>query len=338
MKKVDITVKDLVSMVQRGELQLPEIQRRYVWRAPRVRDLLDSLYRGYPSGTILVWETEREMPIQDMAIPQKVSPFAGHKLLLDGQQRLTSLSAVLRGEPIQVRGRKRPIDILFNLDHPEGLDEFTEVSGDEESPLASDDESEGSDGVDDEEDESAPGLQERLRQRTFVVASRALAQQPNWVSVSQVFREDGDAAILKAAGVTSFEDDRYAKYTDRLRRLRKIRDYPYVMQLLERDLSYEEVAEIFVRVNSLGMKLRGSDLALAQITSRWRDSLRLLEEFQEECEESWFTLDIGLLVRAMVLAEKLMMKVPRAMVWPRKTAGSFMSFQKPSRPASSKGR
>lgn len=40
-------------MYKRGELRLPEIQRHYVWRATRVRDLLDSLYRGYPSGSIL---------------------------------------------------------------------------------------------------------------------------------------------------------------------------------------------------------------------------------------------------------------------------------------------
>ena len=54
MGKVDTNVRDLVGMIERGELRLPEMQRRYVWRAPRVRDLLDSLYRGYPSGSILV--------------------------------------------------------------------------------------------------------------------------------------------------------------------------------------------------------------------------------------------------------------------------------------------
>src|SRR5262249_36769531 len=103
------------------------------------------------------------------------------------------------------------------------------------------------------------------------------------------------------AGVTTFKDPRYARYTSRLQRLRRIREYPYVMHVLERDLSYEEVAEIFVRVNSLGMKLRGSDLALAQITARWPNSLTMLEEFQEECEKRWFTCDLGLLVRAMVV-------------------------------------
>ena len=61
MPKIDITVRELVEMIDRGELRLPEMQRRYVWPATRVRDLLDSLYRGYPSGAILVWETTKDI-------------------------------------------------------------------------------------------------------------------------------------------------------------------------------------------------------------------------------------------------------------------------------------
>ena len=121
MPKTDISVRELVDKVQRGELTLPEMQRRYVWPATRVRDLLDSLYRGYPSGTILVWETDEEIETRELAIKSTKSPTTSQKLLLlDGQQRITSLSAVLGGEPVHVRNRKRPIDILFNLEHPEG--------------------------------------------------------------------------------------------------------------------------------------------------------------------------------------------------------------------------
>jgi hypothetical protein len=136
MQQQNIPIKTLVDMFKRGEVQLPEIQRHYVWRATRVRDLLDSLYRGYPSGSILMWETDEPVPTRDFAIAQDTTAFAGRKLLLDGQQRLTSLAAVVNGEPITVRGRKRPIDILFNLDHPDGppLD-VAEVEGDEDSPL-----------------------------------------------------------------------------------------------------------------------------------------------------------------------------------------------------------
>ena len=62
MAQTNIKVSELVNKVQRGELTLPEMQRRYVWPATRVRNLLDSLYRGYPSGTILFLETDEEMP------------------------------------------------------------------------------------------------------------------------------------------------------------------------------------------------------------------------------------------------------------------------------------
>ena len=144
-------------------------------------------------------------------------------------------------------------------------------------------------------------LIEKLNRRTFVVASRQLQALPNWVSVSEIFKSSSDTPILRQAGVSSFDDPRYQKYSDRLTRLRQIRNYQYVVHVLERGMSYEEVTEIFVRVNSLGAKLRSSDLALAQMTSRWPNLLKQLEEFQEECEESWFTIDLGQLVRAIVV-------------------------------------
>ena len=299
MQQQNIPIGTLVDMYKRGELRLPEIQRHYVWQATRVRDLLDSLYRGYPSGSILMWETDEPVPTRDFAIAQETNAFAGRKLLLDGQQRLTSLTAVLGGEMVSVRGRKRPIDILFNLEHPDGppIDD-TEVETDEPSPLTPDDEV--SDEAE-EPDEAEQGLQEKLNRRTFVVASKNLLSQPNWVSVSHVFRTANDAEILEKAGIESFKDPRFQKYSDRLKKLRAIKDYQYVVHVLERAMSYEEVTEIFVRVNSLGAKLRSSDLALAQMTSRWPNLLKELEAFQEECEQSWFTIELGHLVRAIVV-------------------------------------
>ena len=61
-------------MIERGELRLPEMQRRYVWRSPRVCDLLDSPYRGYPSGAILLWETDEAVPLQEFALAQQGNP------------------------------------------------------------------------------------------------------------------------------------------------------------------------------------------------------------------------------------------------------------------------
>ncbi len=291
LEKTDVTVDALVQRVADGSLLLPEMQRQYVWRATRVRDLLDSLYRGYPSGAILVWNTREGLPTRRLAVEAGGEPLGTPQLLLDGQQRLTSLSAVLCGTPLIVRGRRRPIDILFNLDHPDTLEEVTEVSDDEVVP---DEEVEALE----EEEESLP---ERLRRLTFVVENRLLASQPNWVSVSDVFRSAGDGEFLQKAGVKSFDDPRYQKYSERLTRLRSIKKYRYTVHVLGSELSYEEVTEIFVRVNSLGVKLRSSDLALAQISARWKNVLAELEAFQGEAEGAGFTLELGLLVRAMVV-------------------------------------
>lgn len=294
MQKTDISVRELVDKVKRGELALPEMQRRYVWPATRVRDLLDSLYRGYPSGVILVWETDEEIQTREMAVRATRSPATSQKLLLlDGQQRVTSLSSILEGEPVHVRSKNlgKTIDILFNLDHPEGAPtEITEVN---ENDLMTDAEEV-------EEEATDRDIQEELRKRTFVVASRALQNDPIWVPVSGIFKKS-DKEILRPIGINS-DDERWDKYSDRLQKVRKIADYQYVMQVLEKNMSYEEVTEIFVRVNSLGIKLRGSDLALAQITSRWKGFMTLIEDFASEFkDDSDYIVESSLPVRMLVV-------------------------------------
>jgi len=293
MAQTNIKVSELVNKVQRGELTLPEMQRRYVWPATRVRDLLDSLYRGYPSGTILVWETDEEMPTRELAVEATKMPTTSHKLLLlDGQQRVTSLSAILSGEPVRVRNRKRPIDILFNLEHPEGPP--TDVTEIDDNGFTAD--------VDDVEDEETAerDIQEEMRKRTFVVASRALKNDPIWVPVSDIFKKT-DSQILKSIGVSS-EDERWDKYSERLQKVKKIADYLYVMEVLEKSMSYEEVTDIFIRVNSLGIKLRGSDLALAQVTSRWKGFINLIEDFSGKFNaDEDYIIETGLPIRMLVV-------------------------------------
>jgi hypothetical protein len=161
-----------------------------------------------------------------------------------------------------VRGRKKPIDLLFNLEHPEQLSVVTEV--DEDGNVEEDDE----DLIGDEADSSEDELQKRFDRMTFVVATRKLEQLSQWVSVMDVFGTDSDRPFLKRAGISDLDDPRGEKYSQRLARLRGIRKYVYRMDVLERELSYDEVTEIFVRVNSLGAQLRSSDLALAQITAK----------------------------------------------------------------------
>ncbi len=291
MAKAEATVEELVGMIERGELRLPEMQRRYVWRSTRVRDLMDSLYRGYPSGAILLWETDETVPLQEFAINQQSNPYRSTRLLLDGQQRLTSLSAIIRGELVTVRGRQRPIELLFNLEHTDELVVVTEVdedNGDEDL-------------VEDEADSTEDDIQKRFDKMTFVVSTKKLIQHPHWVKVTDVFKTDEDAPFLERAGVEKVSDPRYKKYSQRLARLRAIRRYIYRMDVLERGLSYNEVTEIFVRVNSLGAKLRSSDLALAQITAKWRNSLKIFQTFQQQCARTGFDLDLSVFLKNMIV-------------------------------------
>ena len=204
----------------------------------------------------------RKLQTRETAVGSTVAPTTSQRLLLlDGQQRVTSLSAILSGEPVQVRNRKRLIEILFNLEHPEGPPvDITEV---DENDFTAD--------VEDVEDEESAtrDIQEELRKRTFVVASRSLQNDPLWVPVSDIFKKIL-VRFLKKLGSPPCRIRAIKKYSQRLQQVKNIENYEYVMQRLSREMSYEEVTEIFVRVNSLGIKLRGSDLALAQITSRWK--------------------------------------------------------------------
>lgn len=288
MPRTDYTVRELVGRIERRELQLPEMQRRYVWTATKVRDLLDSLYRGYPSGVILTWEPADAVETREFAIATSHDAGVKPLLLLDGQQRLTSLSAVLRGEPVVVRNRKRPVEILFNLDHPDELTFITEVADDGDNEDDADD-----------TDEADEDPIRRVGRRAFVVASGPVLALPNWVRVTEVFTRS-DTDVLRAAGVTGFEDPRFEKYSARLKALRAIENYQYRVDILEPTKSYEEVTEIFVRVNSLGAKLRSSDLALAQITAKWHGSLALFDAYQQEVAGCGFELDLGVHLKLLV--------------------------------------
>lgn len=132
-----------------------------------------------------------------------------------------------------------------------------------------------------------------------MVESRSLKNDPNWVSVSEIFKKT-DSQILKKLGINS-DDSRWDKYTQRISRVRQIEKYEYVMVILDKKMSYEEVTEIFVRVNSLGAKLRGSDLALAQLTSRWKGFMNELENFAKEFGNNEDYLhETGLMVKTLV--------------------------------------
>lgn len=93
--KVDYTLSSLIDAISNGQLGLPDIQRPFVWKNVKVRDLFDSMYRGYPVGYFLFWETGVGPGTRQIGTDQK--QLVPSRVIVDGQQRLTSLYAVMKG-------------------------------------------------------------------------------------------------------------------------------------------------------------------------------------------------------------------------------------------------
>ena len=89
-------LRDLLKWVRQGRVRVPNFQRDFTWNRPRMLDLFDSIRRQYPIGTLLFWESTKPRPMLPHLGPLRLPDFPGGKLLvLDGQQRLTTLAGVL---------------------------------------------------------------------------------------------------------------------------------------------------------------------------------------------------------------------------------------------------
>src|SRR6056297_2479365 len=113
---------DLITEIQKGIIKIPKFQRDFVWTIDKTAKLLDSILKGYPIGTFILWQTNERINdiknIGNLDIPDTPD---GVKVqyVLDGQQRITSLFAAYRGAQIQKNGEKKTTnygDIFVNLD------------------------------------------------------------------------------------------------------------------------------------------------------------------------------------------------------------------------------
>lgn len=112
-------IETLLTWVKSGEIAIPEIQRPFVWDATKVRNLLDSLYRGYPVGYLITWRNPT-VKLKDGSLS------AGKRILIDGQQRITALMAALLGrevitkdyDTVRIRIAFHPVEERFEVSNP----------------------------------------------------------------------------------------------------------------------------------------------------------------------------------------------------------------------------
>lgn len=240
-----MSIDSLVEKVDRSEIKLPEIQRSYVWKPSQVAGLVDSLYRGYPSGSLLLWETDAPIRQRGAAIdgPSAV-PTAKPLYLLDGQQRLTSLHRLFGGHDAA--------QVVFNAE--------TE---------------------------------------RFQIQSAATKRDPRWVKVVDILSgADGLFALVTRLHekVPQVSPDNLSA---RLERLKRITQYQYFVEIIE-NLAYEEVTDIFIRVNSKGKALGAVDLALATLSARWPGVIDKLDEESTKWRTAGYPgIDTPILARSL---------------------------------------
>lgn len=249
-----VKVRELIEEIDRGEVLLPEIQRAYVWKGPQVSKLIDSLYREYPSGQLLLWDTA-QLPvtkgIQGVEI-QPGSPNGHPKIVLDGQQRLTSLYKALKEKG------KDP-EVYFHIGNQQ-----------------------------------------------FQLYLSRLKADPLWISVRDVFNnKKSDLKVLREIEQKlgkQIDDDTKDIYLERLQQLRRVGDYKYPIEIFKTD-DYDQVTELFIRINSGGTRLRGAELVLAQLALRLPGALvDTFEKTMEEYEDLGYDLDARFLIRALIVS------------------------------------
>lgn len=102
------SVDNIISWISSGEIAIPEMQRPFVWETSKVRDLMDSLYKGYPVGYLIIWKNP-DVKLKDGTLS------SGKKIVIDGQQRITALTAAIAGKDVvNQQYKKVRIKISFN--------------------------------------------------------------------------------------------------------------------------------------------------------------------------------------------------------------------------------
>lgn len=248
-KEVSYSLSKLIEDIQMGEIGLPDIQRPFVWKNSKVRDLFDSMYRGYPVGYFLFWENQVEGKTKQIGATnhQKVP----HLLIVDGQQRLTSLFAVLKKIPV-VRENYETESIQIAFRPTDGSFEVCDVAikrDPEYLPNIS--------------DFFAPGVSQ------YKVIGNYLET----------------LAAHRAKNGKEFTSDEREMCEQSLQRLFNLTSFPFTTLQLSANIDEVQVAEVFVRINSEGKKLNQSDFILTLMSVFWEEGRKELENFCREARQ-----------------------------------------------------
>lgn len=237
-KQVNYDLNSLVKYIELGEIGLPDIQRPFVWKNAKVRDLFDSMYKGYPVGYLLFWQNGFSSDARAIGMDSKQK--SPRLLIVDGQQRLTSLFAVVKRIPVlRENYGSELIHISFN-------------------PLL----------------------------EKFEVADAAIRRDKSYIpDISILWSKETDLFEVVDRYFSELKDSREINNNEEkqikkaISKLQSLLSFPFTALELSANISEEDVADVFVRINSKGTPLNQADFILTLMSVFWDEGRAQLEQF-----------------------------------------------------------
>lgn len=218
-----ISIKNLLADIEQNRISMPEIQRPFVWDSTKVRDLIDSIFRGFPIGYIIT-------SVDPSMIQKDGTKADGKTSIIDGQQRITALRAGVLGEEVINKYYKKVcITIAYN-------------------PFANIDAGEN----------------------RFETLTPAISRSAKWIpDISKVLMggfSEVNAIIQEYAARNPDKDPK--EIEKRIVALERLKDQEIgYIRLLSNQLTIDEVADIFERINSKGVPLNQADFTMSKLAS-----------------------------------------------------------------------
>ena len=252
-------VGEMISDIRTKSLVLPEFQREYVWSREQAKQLLVSLTHEYPVGGLLFWKTQEPPELKN--VKELPANSGTVQVILDGQQRLTTLYMFTTGE-IPPYYTKEDIttdvrDLYFN--------------------------------VADSDFQYFQPVRMRDNPRWVRVVDCFTSDTVSVFSIAKKIAGDDEAAFRMAE-----------EYASNLRKLTGIKGMDIPTQVVPTEASINEAIDVFDRVNSLGTKLTDAELALTHVTGNWAHARRTLKAKMDGLRTKGFGFDLTFMTRALV--------------------------------------
>lgn len=241
-----LTVNQLIEKIDTGELGLPELQRPFIWKDSKVRDLFDSMMRGYPIGYLMLWECPSLDKKKTIGIDTH-NYDTPKEVIIDGQQRLTSLYAVIKGKKvINAKFDEKSIIISY-------------------CPL---------------QNKFEVGCQATKNDPEWIYNISDLYTSTN------TFKYIGDfikrLSDYRSTKGLELSDEEQGVIADCINGVYNLKSHTLPVFDIKSTAEEEDVSEIFVRVNSGGVSLKQNDFILTLLSLYWDDGRREIEAFSKD--------------------------------------------------------